>query len=92
MKQRLIILVSETHAHVLPEGACNLPLKTAVKDVRASIRQLPYLSCFKDVAWEIEECFIEPEKIGVLYNNPCLYQLCKCWKIDNLQNLGYKVV
>lgn len=94
MKQRLLIIVSDTHAHILPEGACNLPIKTAKKDAKASIKYLPYLGCFKrtGTVWDVEEHLIEPEKIGVMFNNPNVYNLCKRWKIEHLRDMGYIVV
>jgi len=94
MKQRLLIIVSDTHAHILPEGACNLPIKSAKKDARASINCLPYLGCFKreGAVWDVEEHFVDPENIGVNYNNAHSFNFCKRWKIDKLRQQGYTVV
>lgn len=93
-QQRILVIVNDTHAHLLPEGACNLPIKTATKDVTTSLRYIPYLKCFTDnpVEWVVEEHKISPEAIGVNYNNASRYHLCATWLIDNLRKKGLTVV
>ncbi|CAM0104185.1 hypothetical protein PODOV005v1_20005 [Vibrio phage PS32B.2] len=94
MKQRILVVVNDTHAHLLPEGACDLTIKTATKDVNTTLRYIPYLKCFKDSpeSWVVKEHLISPEAIGVNYNNASRYHLCATWLIDNLRNQGLTVV
>ncbi|CAH9012543.1 conserved hypothetical protein [Vibrio phage 468E53-1] len=94
MKQRILVVVNDTHAHLLPEGACDLTIKTATKDVKCTLRYVPYLKCFTESTepWIVEEHLISPEAIGVNYNNASRYHLCATWLIDNLRKKGFTVV
>lgn len=94
MKQRILVLTNETHAHILPEGAVNLPLKTVVKDVTTVLRYQPSLKCFVDSPseWVVEEHHVNPENVGVNPNNAKRFHTCAAFLINQLRGKGFKVV
>lgn len=89
MKIRILAVVSESHAHVLPQGCSNLPIKSVEKDVKTSIRYIPYLEVFQGVEWRIEEILIDPETLGISPSNKNAFYICMQNQLERFRNKGY---
>lgn len=96
MRQRILVIVSETHAHVLPEVACQLSLDIIKKDVPLAIQSAPHLKCFKgeSVTWSIEVHEVPPPVDGLSFNpnRMSLYTPCADFIKAQLREQGLMVV
>lgn len=86
MLVRILVMVSDTHAHVLNDVMSSGTIGAARKNLETTKKYLPYLQCFKDGRWWVEE-----HKVRQALDTPNFY-CARRNLIDNLRKQGYKVV
>lgn len=86
MKVRLLVMKTETQAHILSPFASNVPVATAKKQIGNVIKYMPMLKSFINEKWDIEEYHVEQ------YLSKPNHHAAKAWLTDHLRLKGYEVV
>ena len=79
---KVLVMKSQTHAHILDKETAKADVQVVKRDLRTTLKYLPYLSVFRDVRWDVDIHITKHDSFAG----------AKKYVMESLRKQGYTVV